>query len=71
MEVIFLTLYTIEMVLKIMGLGFLFSGEESYIRDPWNMLDFTIVISSYFTIAQEMIEIQANGGQKKLKTHEY
>lgn len=35
-------MYTIEMSLKIIGLGFIFS-KGSYLRDGWNILDFVIV----------------------------
>ena len=50
MENVFLALYSVEMVLKILALGFLFAGKGSYLRDPWNMLDFTIVMSAYLTV---------------------
>jgi len=49
MENVFLALYSIEMVLKILGLGFIFN-KGAYIRDPWNILDFVIVMSAYLTI---------------------
>ncbi len=42
----FLGFYTVEMILKIIGLGFVFN-KGSYLRDPWNLLDFIIVTSSY------------------------
>ena len=42
---VFLYLYTIEMMLKISGLG-LVLDEKSYIRDPWNILDFVIVFTA-------------------------
>ena len=42
---VFLYLYTIEMMLKISGLGFVFD-DKSYIRDPWNILDFVIVTTA-------------------------
>lgn len=45
-ENIFLALYSVEMIVKITGLGFIF-GKSSYLRDAWNILDFVIVISSY------------------------
>lgn len=57
MENLFLGLYTTEMVFKILGLGFLFSGKNSYLRDPWNMLDFTIVMSAYLTIVQDFVSV--------------
>ena len=47
-EDVFLVLYTIEAVLKIVGKGFIM-GEDSYLRDSWNILDFSIVLVSYMT----------------------
>lgn len=38
--------FTIEATLKIVASGFLFNGKKSYIRNPWNILDFLIVIFS-------------------------
>ena len=46
---IFLALYTVEMSLKVLGLGLIFS-KGSYLRDYWNILDFTIVVSAYISI---------------------
>ena len=46
---VFLILYSIEMVLKIFGYGFIMS-EKAYLKDTWNILDFTIVISGYLTL---------------------
>ena len=46
---IFLVLYTIEMVLKILGMNFIF-GPNAYLKDAWNILDFTIVSSGYLTL---------------------
>ena len=46
---VFLAAYTFEMASKIIGLGFCF-GENSYLRDPWNMLDLVIVGSAYLTL---------------------
>jgi hypothetical protein len=51
-EVVFLVIYTIEMALKILGLGFVFN-RGSYLRDPWNLLDFIIVISGYLPLIIE------------------
>lgn len=49
----FLVLYSVEMVLKIVGYGFIF-GEGSYLRDAWNNLDFIIVMTGYLTLASEL-----------------
>jgi len=48
-EYVFLVLYTGEMVLKIIGLGFIM-GEGSYLRDWWNVMDFIIVITSLLSV---------------------
>ena len=45
----FLILYTIEAILKIIGMGFVLN-KGSYLRDPWNILDFFIVVSAYITM---------------------
>lgn len=44
-------LFAIEAVLKIMAFGFMFSGENSYLRNPWNVLDFIIMILSVLSIS--------------------
>jgi Ion transport protein len=41
--------YTFEMTIKIMGLGFILN-KGSYLRDPWNDLDFVIVSSGLITL---------------------
>jgi hypothetical protein len=41
------------MVLKILGLGFII-GENAYIKNSWNILDFVIVLSGYVTLVTEM-----------------
>lgn len=51
-ELFFLVAYSIEMVLKIIGLGFILP-KGAYLRDGWNILDFTIVVSSYIPILFE------------------
>ena len=48
-DYVFLGLYTIEMIMKIFGLGFIMN-KGAYIRDGWNILDFLIVVSAYFML---------------------
>jgi hypothetical protein len=43
---IFLYIYSIEMVLKIIAMGF-FMRQYSYMRDAWNVLDFLVVIAGW------------------------
>ena len=43
MDPVFTALFTIECVLKVIGMGF-FMDAGSYLRDPWNWLGFTVVV---------------------------
>lgn len=45
LEVSFLIAYAIEMVLKIIAMG-LINYRNSYLRDPWNLLDMFVVFAS-------------------------
>lgn len=44
LEVYFIVVFTVESFLKIIGMGFVLD-EGCYLRDPWNWLDFTVVMS--------------------------
>jgi hypothetical protein len=39
-----------ECIIKIIALGFVMCGKTSYIRDTWNILDFTIVMSALISM---------------------
>jgi hypothetical protein len=56
---LFMTIaFTFEMTVKIISWGFAFAGKDSYIRDPWNILDFVIVVSALLgVIAGDSIKI--------------
>lgn len=43
-ELVFTTLFAIEMVLKIVAMGFVLE-KGAYLRDPWNVLDFVVVLA--------------------------
>ncbi len=43
-------IYGLEAILKIFSIGF-FYEKTSYIRDPWNLLDFFCLIISIYSIA--------------------
>lgn len=40
---VFAAIYTVEMILKIIAKGFALH-KYAYLRDPWNWLDFVVVI---------------------------
>jgi hypothetical protein len=48
-DFVFLIIYTIEMSLKIVAMGF-FMREHSYLRDSWNMLDFLVVFLGWISL---------------------
>ena len=50
--------FTFEMVVKIIAKGFAFAGSESYIRGPWNILDFIIVSSALLSILATDLNIE-------------
>mmetsp|Transcript_115788 Transcript_115788/g.160664 ORF Transcript_115788/g.160664 Transcript_115788/m.160664 type:complete len:111 (-) Transcript_115788:321-653(-) len=49
MDYVFLVIFTIEMVLKIIALGFIMQP-FSYMRDGWNVLDFIVVILGWVSL---------------------
>lgn len=51
--------FTLELVLKVCTFGFLFNGKDSYIRNPWNIMDFLIVLFS-------LISAFSSGGNLKV-----
>jgi len=55
-----LAIYTIEMVLKILGMGFVLE-KKSYLRDYWNIMDFIIVVTAYVPIvfSSSSVNLQA------------
>nr|XP_018669384.1 sodium channel protein type 4 subunit alpha B-like isoform X2 [Ciona intestinalis] len=48
-EHIFTAIYTIEAAVKIVGRGFVLH-RFSYLRDPWNWLDFIVIIAAYVLV---------------------
>ncbi|RWS16117.1 skeletal muscle sodium channel alpha subunit-like protein, partial [Dinothrombium tinctorium] len=48
-EIIFTTVYTFESCLKITARGFIVSP-FTYLRDPWNWLDFVVITLAYLTM---------------------
>ncbi|RWS17360.1 sodium channel protein para-like protein [Dinothrombium tinctorium] len=48
-EIIFTTIYTFESCLKIIARGFIIN-QFTYLRDPWNWLDFAVIVLAYMTM---------------------
>ncbi|XP_060708070.1 sodium channel protein 60E-like [Hemiscyllium ocellatum] len=47
---IFTGIYTLEVIIKVLSRGFVLHT-FSYLRNPWNWLDFTVVLLAYLTLA--------------------
>jgi hypothetical protein len=47
-ELAFLVVFTIEALLKILAYGFVLD-RNTYIRDPWNILDFIVVFFGWLS----------------------
>ncbi|XP_014729142.1 PREDICTED: sodium channel protein type 5 subunit alpha-like [Sturnus vulgaris] len=52
-EHVFTAIYTIEILIKIVARGFVWN-EFTFLRDPWNCLDFCIIIVMYVTAFQSV-----------------
>jgi hypothetical protein len=53
---IFTVLFTLECILKVIRNGF-FVSKTSYLRDPWSLLDFVIVVSSLVDWGLESVKL--------------
>jgi hypothetical protein len=72
MDNCFTILFTIEAIIKIIALGFFFNnpiirskGLTPYIRNPWNQLDFLVVVSALIDFIVT-IKTSPDGSQKEL-----
>lgn len=45
-DILMTFIFSGEMILKVVAYGFLLNSEDSYLRNTWNLLDFTIVVFS-------------------------
>ena len=46
----FTILFTFELMFKVVAHGLAFNGKTSFLRDPWNVLDFFIVLISLLVL---------------------
>ena len=59
MEYLFMSVYTLEAIIKIIARGF-WCNKLAYIRDPWNWLDFFVIISAYFSEALKVFDLMGS-----------
>ena len=57
LDLIFTIVFTLELVLKNIAWGFMFNGKQSYIRNPWNIIDFIIVLFSLISLFATNVDL--------------
>ncbi|XP_066542488.1 sodium channel, voltage-gated, type I-like, alpha isoform X2 [Hoplias malabaricus] len=57
-EYTFTGIYTFESLIKILARGFCI-GKFTFLRDPWNWLDFTVIVMAYLTEFVDMGNVSA------------
>jgi hypothetical protein len=55
-EYFFIVIFAGEAFLKIVGLGFILN-KNTYLRDPWNWLDFIVVVTGLLTLVPNMANV--------------
>lgn len=63
----FTSLFTVELIAKAVAFGFIFD-KETYLRDSWNQIDFTIVVISWLDIFLASGSIQSLKVIRTLRT---
>jgi len=51
MDFLVTIIFLIESIMKIITFGFLFNGPPSYLQNPWNLLDFTVILLSMASLS--------------------
>ena len=55
----FSVVFIIEAILKIITSGFVF-GKQTYLREPWNVLDFIIVLAAIIDVLMEFFRLDSD-----------
>ncbi|GMH48289.1 hypothetical protein TrLO_g7703, partial [Triparma laevis f. longispina] len=63
MELIFNILFTIEMLVKMVGIG-IYGKSTSYLADPWNKMDFFVVIVGWLPLLIEAVNPPKEGEEE-------
>ena len=57
-ELVFIIAFTIEMVMKMLGLG-LYGAKGAYLRDAWNVIDFVVVVMGWMSLLPSVENISS------------
>jgi len=56
-DVVVTAFFTLELVTKVLVYGFMFNGEDSYMKNSWNVMDFFIVVFSLISLAAKDVDL--------------
>ncbi len=48
-EYFFITAFTLEFIIHVVANGFIY-GRDTYLRNPWNWIDFIVVVTSLLSL---------------------
>ena len=57
-DIVMTVLFTLELLIKVVVYGFIFNGEDSYMRNNWNLMDFVIVTFSLISILFSDVDLE-------------
>uniref|UniRef100_H2ZFQ2 Sodium channel protein n=1 Tax=Ciona savignyi TaxID=51511 RepID=H2ZFQ2_CIOSA len=64
-ERVFLGIYSFEMIVKVISRGFITSS-FTYMRDPWNLLDISVIFTAYLDIVMAAEATRTGGSAQKI-----
>ena len=63
----FSVVFMLEAILKIISSGFIF-GKKTYLKDPWNVIDFVIVVAATLDICFLLVQAENSDTLSALKS---
>jgi hypothetical protein len=55
-DMVFTGIFAMESILKILAFGVYFNGENSYLKNAWNFMDFSIVCLSILSLSLSSVQ---------------
>jgi voltage-dependent calcium channel L type alpha-1D len=57
-DIVLTTFFAFEAILKIITFGFIFNGENSYLQNGWNIIDFIVVLISFISMLISSVNLK-------------
>lgn len=55
-DMVFTGIFAMESIMKILAFGVYFNGENSYLKNAWNLMDFSIVCLSILSLSLSSVQ---------------